>query len=67
VEEEGVLRTIAVPTENGAYPEYYRQVAAAIRGAAANPVPLEQALAVMRLLDAGRESHARRMEIALDA
>jgi predicted dehydrogenase len=67
LEEEGVLRTIAVPTENGAYPAYYRQVAAAIRGDAPNPVPLEQALAVMRLLDAGRESHARRTEIALGA
>jgi predicted dehydrogenase len=67
VEEEGVLRTIAVPTENGAYPAYYRQMAAAIRGDAPNPVPLEQALAVMHLLDAGRESHARRTEIALDA
>jgi predicted dehydrogenase len=67
LEEDGVLRTIAIPTENGAYPAYYRQVAAAIRGVAPNPVPPEQALVVMRLLDAGRESHARRMEIALGA
>jgi predicted dehydrogenase len=67
LEEDGVLRTIAVPTENGAYPAYYRQVAAAIRGTAPNPVPPEEALAVMRLLDAGRESHARRMEIVLGA
>jgi predicted dehydrogenase len=65
VEEEGVLRTIDVPTENGAYPAYYLQVAAAIRGRAANPVPPEEAIAVMRLLDAGRESSLRRYEVAL--
>jgi predicted dehydrogenase len=66
VEDGGELRTIAIPTEPGAYQEYYRQVADAIRGAGTNPVPPEEAVAVMRLLDAGRESHARRAEVALD-
>jgi predicted dehydrogenase len=65
LDEEGVLRTIDIPTENGAYPAYYRQVAEAIRGRAPNPVPPEQAVAVMRLLDAGRESSLRRREVAL--
>lgn len=64
IEQDGELRRIAVPTENGAYPAYYRQVAEAIRGRAASPVPLEGAIAVMRLLDAGRESSLRRCEVA---
>ena len=64
VEQDGALRRIAVPTENGAYPAYYRQVAEAIRGRASSPVPLEGAIAVMRLLDAGRESSLRRSEVA---
>jgi predicted dehydrogenase len=65
LEQGGALQTIAIPTEPGAYPEYYRQVADAIRGAGPNPVPPGEAVAVMRLLDAGRESHARRAEVAL--
>jgi len=63
--QDSGTRRIAVPTENGAYPAYYRQVAEAIRGRAANPVPPEEAVAVMRLLDAGRESSLRRCEVAL--
>jgi predicted dehydrogenase len=67
LEEGGVLRTIVVPTENGAYPAYYRQVRDAILGCAPNPVTPEEAITVMRLLDAGRESSAQRMEVALGA
>lgn len=63
--QEDEARRIAVPTENGAYPAYYRQLAEAIRGRAANPVPPEEAIAVMRLLDAGRASSERRCEVAL--
>jgi predicted dehydrogenase len=65
VEQDGVLRTIEVATENGAYPEYYRLVAQAIRGQGPNPVPPEEAIAVMRLLDAGRESSQGRCEVVL--
>jgi predicted dehydrogenase len=63
VEQDGEPRRIGIATENGAYPAYYRQVADAIAGGAPNPVPPEEALAVMRLLDAGRESDARRAEV----
>lgn len=63
--QDGELRQIVVPTGNGAYPAYYRQVVEAIRGRAANPVPPEDAIAVMRLLDTGRESSLRRCEVAL--
>jgi predicted dehydrogenase len=66
IEQDGGLASIEIATEAGAYPEYYRQVAQAIRSAGANPVPPVEALAVMRLLDAGRESHARRAEVILD-
>jgi predicted dehydrogenase len=65
VGQDGESASIEVATEHGAYPEYYRLLAEAIRGAAPNPVPPAEALAVMRLLDAGRESHARRAELAL--
>ncbi|HEY4081050.1 MAG TPA: oxidoreductase [Burkholderiaceae bacterium] len=56
-----------VPTENGAYPAYYQQLCECLLGQRANPVPAEEALDVMRLLDlgnlsasTGREMPARR-------
>jgi predicted dehydrogenase len=61
----GALEQIEVPTENGAYPEYYRQVRDAILGRAPNPVPPEQAIRVMQLLDAGRRSSEERREVEL--
>jgi predicted dehydrogenase len=61
----GRMETVEVPTGNGAYPEYYRQVRDAILGLGANPVPPEQAIRVMRLLEAGRQSSAERREIIL--
>jgi len=67
IEQDGVLRTLDIPTENGAYPDYYRQIEAAIRGHGANPVPPEEAVLVMRLLDAGRESSTLRREVGLSA
>jgi predicted dehydrogenase len=65
VDGSGAVQTIAVLTENGAYQVYYREVAQAIRGAAPNPVPLDEAIAVMRLLEAGRASSVQRRELAL--
>jgi predicted dehydrogenase len=62
---DGQMEQSAVPTENGAYPEYYRQVRDAILGVGANPVPAEGAIRVMRLLEAGRQSSDERREIAL--
>lgn len=66
VEEDGVLRSHAVPSADGAYPEYYRRVRDAILGHGDNPVTPEQALLVMRLLDAGRLSAEQGREVALD-
>ncbi|MBD3837226.1 oxidoreductase [Brevundimonas sp.] len=53
-----------VPTDDasGDYRRYYDQVALAISGRAPNPVPPEQAIAVMEVLEAGLLSAARRAE-----
>jgi predicted dehydrogenase len=63
VEEAGTLVAREVPNERGDYPAYYRQVRDAIVHGAPNPVPVEGALQVMRLLDLGRQSAARRCEV----
>ena len=65
LERDGQLESVAVPTENGCYPEYYRPVRDAILGGAPNPVTAEQAIRVMRLLEAGRLSNDERREIVL--
>lgn len=41
---------------NGSYPTYYRQLRDAVWGLVPNPVPVEEALIVQALLDAGRLS-----------
>ena len=45
-----------VPSERGAYQDYYAQFAAALRGDAAFPVPAEEALGTIEVLDAARLS-----------
>jgi predicted dehydrogenase len=56
----GTLRTasgvVRVPSERGAYQDYYTQFAAAVRGAAPFPVPVEEAIRVIEVLDAARTS-----------
>lgn len=64
---DGQVEQSAMPTENGAYPEYYRLVRDAILGVGPNPVPPEQAIRVMRLLDAGRRSSDEHREISVAA
>ena len=62
----GVRR--ALPNERGDYPAFWRQVAAAIATGAPNPVPADDAVAVMQMLHAGLESAAsgRAIMIAAD-
>lgn len=55
----------SLPNERGDYLAFWRQVAAAIATGAPNPVPADDAVAVMRLLHAGLESAERRCEIAI--
>ena len=49
----------------GDYRRYYDGVAAALAGRAPNPVPADQAVTVMEVLEAGLLSHARRAEVTL--
>ncbi|MFN7109082.1 MAG: oxidoreductase [Brevundimonas sp.] len=58
------LRTTPTP-ERGDYPAFYAAVRDAIRGEAPPPVPADQALTVMRILDAGLRSAAERREVLL--
>jgi predicted dehydrogenase len=48
--------TEPVPTERGDYPRFYAEVARAIREGSAPPVPAEEAVAVLELLEAARDS-----------
>jgi predicted dehydrogenase len=53
------------PGPAGNYPAYYAGIAAALRGRGHNPVPPEQALEVMRVIEAGVESDRLRREVTL--
>ncbi len=64
-DDRGVPVVIGVPNETGNYPAFYAGVRDAIIGQGANPVPLAQALAVMRVLDAGQVSATERREVLL--
>ncbi|MFT3997467.1 MAG: oxidoreductase [Asticcacaulis sp.] len=59
------LPAIAQPTLNGRYERFYEGMASAIRGKGPLPVPAEEAHAVMRLLDLGRQSAIEGRVIAL--
>ncbi len=59
---DGQLTPHTLPTLPGNYLAYYEQLRDTILGRAANPVPPEQALDVMALLDLGRRSAADRRE-----
>jgi predicted dehydrogenase len=58
-------RTSLQGGDAGDYRRYYERVRDAILGRGANPVPDDEALAVMRVLDAGDLSTRERREIAL--
>jgi predicted dehydrogenase len=48
--------TTTVPSEQGAYQDYYSQFAAAMRGEATFPVPGDEAIHTLEVLDAARTS-----------
>ncbi len=68
----GTLRTdagaVRVPSERGAYQDYYAQFAAAVRGEAPFPVPVEEGIRTISVLDAARASalQGRVVEIPAD-
>jgi predicted dehydrogenase len=65
----GVLRTAEitrrVPSEQGAYYQYYEQFAAAVRGQAKPPTPGFEAIRTLQILDAARVSDAEEQWIGL--
>lgn len=62
--EDGPARS-TVEAERGDYPRFYAGVRDAILTGDPPPVTAEEALMVMRVIDAGHRSHAERREIAL--
>ncbi|WP_371030991.1 Gfo/Idh/MocA family protein [Pseudoclavibacter sp. JSM 162008] len=68
-ERWGVLHTAEgstpVPSARGDYSEFYRQLLAAVRGEAAPPVLLEQAVHTVEILDAARESARTGLTVTL--
>lgn len=59
----GREETRELPSLPGEYPAYYAAVREAILGRGPNPVPPEQAIAVMRLIELGERSSAERREL----
>ncbi|WP_431276706.1 oxidoreductase [Variovorax ureilyticus] len=55
---DGRMQTRKLPTKAGNYVRYYAAVCDAILGDGPNPVPPEQAVELMELLDLGRQSAA---------
>ena len=68
-EHWGTLNTAAgsvpVPSEQGAYHDYYARFAAALRGDGDFPVPAEQAVHTLEVLDAARTSAAENRVVDL--
>jgi len=68
-EHWGTLNTAAgstqVPSEQGAYQDYYTRFAAAFRGDGDFPVPAEQAVHTLEVLDAARSSAAENRVVDL--
>ena len=63
---DGAPHFRAVPTQPGNYADYYAAVRDAILGKGPNPVPPEQAVALMELLDIGRQSAAEGRAIRIE-
>jgi predicted dehydrogenase len=61
--DDGRAETRDQPSLPGDYPAYYAAVRDAILGRGPNPVPPEQAIAVMRLIELGQRSAAERREL----
>lgn len=65
-DSDGAAHVSSVATHRGDYPAFYAAVRDAILGRGANPVPPEQALNVMAVLEAGLASAAQGRTIRLD-
>ena len=58
VDDDGQVVEESVPLEPGRWPDFYPQVAAAIRGDGAPPAPVAEAVATAAIIDAARASAA---------
>jgi predicted dehydrogenase len=56
-----------VPSERGAYQDYYSGFAAALRGEGPVPVPVREAIHTLEVLDAARTSATEGRVVALHA
>jgi predicted dehydrogenase len=69
-EHWGTLNTAAgserVPSKQGAYQDYYARFAAALRGDGEFPVPAQQAVHTLEVLDAARASAEQNWVLELD-
>jgi len=63
LDDDGRMRPCAGPQPHGDYPAYYAAVAAAITGHGPVPVPAQEALQVMRLIELGLASARQRREL----
>ena len=54
-----------MPIARGDYRQFYVELAAAVRGAASNPVPLDQALAVVAVVETAIRSSAERRALTV--
>jgi predicted dehydrogenase len=61
----GTVRTSTVALLPGDYPAYYAGIRDAIRGARANPVPVEEAIRTMGLIELGARSAADRRTLVV--
>jgi predicted dehydrogenase len=57
--------SVSVPSEQGAYQDFYSEFAAALRGDGDFPVPAEQAVHTLEVLDAARVSAAENRVVDL--
>lgn len=62
---EGVMMEQAVTSLPGNYPAYYAAVRDALQGKGENPVPAEQAIQVMELIELGLLSHQERRAVVV--
>ncbi|MEI7188964.1 oxidoreductase [Dickeya dianthicola] len=62
---DGVLTEQRVPTIPGHYQSYYAEIRNALLGRGDNPVPVEQAIKVMELIELGLTSHEQKKAMTL--
>ncbi len=65
-DDSGDVSYQTLPSERGSWPNYYSEIAAALRGEGAPTVSIDQAIQTMRVMDAARESVTTHTVVHLD-